>query len=180
MFASDFTTNKWMVLMSRTLVAGLAAALILAAAPAVRAEYASGRNIVAEAAAKKLVERRIDIIKTTLGLTPDQQKLWPAVEDAIRTQAATRHDRVAKLIAQRDSDDDVSVIELMRGRADALAQKAAALKKLADAWQPLYAKLEDHQKERLAFLAAYAMREFRDAAARRYMAADEEADDDEY
>lgn len=165
--------------MSRTLFAGLAAALVLAATPSVQAELAGGRRIVADAALKKLVDRRIDVLKTTLGLTPDQQKLWPAVEDAIRGRAAQRHERVSKLVAQARSEDDINPIDLMRSRATALSQKAAALNSLADAWQPLYAKLDDNQKDRLAFLAAYSMRELRDVASRRLMAADEEGDDDE-
>jgi hypothetical protein len=36
---------------------------------------------------------------------------------------------------------EVDPVELMRGRADALAQRAANLKKLADAWAPLYQTL---------------------------------------
>ena len=165
--------------MSRILFAGLAAALVFAATPSVQAEFAGGRHMVAEAALKKLVDRRIDILKTTLSLTPDQQKLWPAVEDAIRARAAQRHDRVTKLIKLAGSEDETNAIELMRNRAAALAAKATALKNLADAWEPLYTKLDENQKERLAFVAAYAVRELRDAAARRLMAADEEGEDDE-
>ena len=129
---------------------------------------------------QQLVERRIDVLKVTLGLTPDQQKLWPAVESAIRAQAARRHDRVAKLAARLASDNTGNVIDLMRSRADALAQKAVTLKNLADAWQPLYATLDDNQKQRLAFLAAYVVRELRDAASQRLMSADEEGDDEEF
>jgi hypothetical protein len=36
-----------------------------------------------------------------------------------------------------------------------LAERSAGLKKLADAWQPLYESLEPNQKQRLRFLAAY-------------------------
>lgn len=175
------TTNPWVILMSRTLVAGLLSAVfIFGATAAVQAEGAMGaRPTVGEAAVKALAQRRIDILKTTLSLTPDQQKLFPAVEDAIRSRAATRHERVAKLIKRAQSEEDVNPIDLMRGRADALAAKAAELKKLADAWQPLYASLDENQRDRLAFLAAYVVRELRSAAARRIMAADEDADDEE-
>ena len=169
-----------MDLMSRTLFAGLTAALVLAATPSVQAESASGRHPVADAAVQQLVERRIDILKTTLGLTPDQQSLWPPVEAAIRAQSARRHERVAKLAARLDSGNEGNMIDLMRSRADALAQKASTMKALADAWAPLYAKLDDNQKDRLAFLAAYAVRELRDAAARRIMSADEEGDDEDF
>ena len=40
---------------------------------------------------------------------------------------------VAERLGQQRAVDPV---ELLRGRADALAQRAAGLKKLADAWQP--------------------------------------------
>src|SRR6478736_1650204 len=117
-----------MDLMTRTLFAGLTAVLVLAATPSVQAQTATARHPVAEAAMQQLVERRIDVLKVTLGLTPDQQKLWPAVESAIRAQAARRHERVAKLAARLASDSTGNVIDLMRNRADALAQKATTLK----------------------------------------------------
>jgi hypothetical protein len=49
----------------------------------------------------------------------------------------------------------------MRGRADALAQRAANLKKLADAWAPLYQTLNPDQKERMRLLAMRVLRELR-------------------
>jgi hypothetical protein len=45
--------------------------------------------------------------------------------------------------------------------ADALAQQSADLKKLADAWQPLYATLSPDQKRRMAFLTVFVLREVR-------------------
>jgi hypothetical protein len=181
-----------MALMSRTLVAALTAALIIVASPSAQAQGqgvspqgtsvnpqgagVSGRT-VGDAAAKALVERRIEVVKMALALKPEQQKLWPAVEDAIRARAAARHERLTKLIALRNSQDDLNPIDVMRQRANALIQKGTALNKLADAWQPLYATLDDNQKERLAFLAAYVVRELRHAAASRMMAVDEEYED---
>jgi len=166
--------------MRRTLLAGFAAALILGMlAPAQAQSTSGGRPKAAEAVAKALVERKVEILKTALSLTPEQQKLWPAVEDSIRTRAAMRLGRITKLVALRDSDKDVSPIEMMRIRADTLANKATELKKLADAWQPLYATLDSNQKDRLAFLAAFALRELRNAASDRLAAADEEDDEEE-
>jgi hypothetical protein len=49
---------------------------------------------------------------------------------------------------------EVDPIELFRGRADALAQRAAGLKKLVDAWEPLYRTLTPDQKKRMRFLAS--------------------------
>ena len=58
-----------------------------------------------------------------------------------------------------------------------LAQRAAGLKKLADAWQPLYASLNDAQKERLRFLAVYVLQEMRDAVESRRMQSEDEEDE---
>lgn len=165
--------------MRRTLLAPLAAALMLGALGSAQAQDRGTRPQAAQAVAKALAERKIEIVKTTLGLTPEQQKLWPAVEDAIRSRATMRINRISKLVALRDSDKDVSPIEMMKIRADALANKATELKKLADAWQPLYATLDSNQKDRLAFLAAFAVRELRNAASDRLMAADEQDDEEE-
>jgi hypothetical protein len=47
-------------------------------------------------------------------------------------------------------------------RADAMAERAAGLKKLADAWQPLYETLDTNQKARMRLLAVVVLREMRD------------------
>ena len=52
---------------------------------------------------------------------------------------------------------EVDPVELMRGRADALAQRAATLKKLADAWAPLYQTLNPDQKERMRLLMMHVL-----------------------
>jgi len=60
-------------------------------------------------------------------------------------------------------------------RSDALSERAADLKKLAAAWQPLYQTLSADQKRRLGFVAMYVVREMRDRAEqRRIEVADEE------
>jgi hypothetical protein len=55
----------------------------------------------------------------------------------------------------------------MHRRADALTQRAADLKTLADAWQPLYQTLTPDQKRRMGFLALYVLRELRDGVEQR-------------
>ena len=58
-------------------------------------------------------------------------------------------------------------IDFLRRRADALAQRSADLKKLAGAWEPLYKTLSPDQKQRMAFLALYVLREVRNTAEER-------------
>jgi hypothetical protein len=54
----------------------------------------------------------------------------------------------------------------MQRRADALAQRSADLKKLADAWQPLYQTLEPDQKRRMALLTIVVLRHMGNVAER--------------
>ncbi|MGB8237246.1 MAG: hypothetical protein WCF35_15570, partial [Pseudolabrys sp.] len=44
-----------------------------------------------------LTDMRIDLVKAALQLTPDQQKYWPAIENAIRARAEDRKARLAKI-----------------------------------------------------------------------------------
>ena len=101
-------------------------------------------------------DARIAAVHAGLKLTPDQEKLWPPVEAAVRDFAKLRLDRAnARLKASDDSKDaqkpDDPVARL-RERADNMATSAAALKKIADAADPLYKTLDDGQKRRLAIL----------------------------
>ena len=102
-------------------------------------------------------DARIAAVHAGLKLTPDQEKLWPPVEAAVRDFAKLRIDRAnARMNAQKDDpgcqqkpDDPVA---RLRERADNMATTAAAMKKIADAADPLYKTLDDGQKRRLAIL----------------------------
>jgi hypothetical protein len=115
-----------------------------------------------------LTDERILIVKAALRLTPDQEKYWPAVEHAIRDRAEHRQARVASAETRIGELRNGGLIEALRNRdpvaflnrrADALAQRAADLKKLADAWQPLYQTLSPDQKRRMAFLTVFVLRQ---------------------
>jgi hypothetical protein len=92
-----------------------------------------------------------------LKLNADQEKLWPAIETAVRDFAKIRIERAnARINAQKDDsnaqqkpDDPVA---RLRDRAETMATSAAAMKKIADAADPLYKTLDDGQKRRLAIL----------------------------
>lgn len=165
--------------MPRFLTAGLAALFIatssLAFAQAPSAMPPGGGPTPQDLAA--LTDTRIELVKAALQLTPDQQKLWPAVEQAIRSRAAMRQGRLAKLAAAMNSDKEYTPIEILRARADGLVERGTALKKLVDAWQPLYDSLDARQKVRLRILAVLVVREMRDRISERLEAAD--YDDDE-
>ena len=110
---------------------------------------------------KVVTDARIGIVKAALQLTPEQEKLWPPVEEAIRARAEARYNRMVAVAGKLDQQREVDPVELMRGRADALAQRAGNLKKLADAWAPLYQSLNPDQKQRMRLLAMRVMRELR-------------------
>ncbi len=101
-------------------------------------------------------DARIAAVHAGLKLTADQEKLWPPVEAAVKEFAKLRIDRAnARMNAPRDDssqqkpDDPVT---RLRERADTMATSAAAMKKIADAADPLYKTLDDSQKRRLAVL----------------------------
>ena len=114
---------------------------------------------------KSLTDMRVGIVKAALQLTPDQEKLWPAVEEAIRNRAKNRQARLER-IAELHENGSMEVlgnpVELMQRRADRLVQRGADLKKLAEAWEPLYKTLSEDQKNRLAFVWSVSWRGMRD------------------
>jgi hypothetical protein len=102
-------------------------------------------------------DARIAAVHAGLKLTPDQEKLWPPVEAAVRDFAKLRMDRAnARMNAQHDDSKDAQQsddpVARLRERADSMTATAAALKKIADAADPLYKTLDDGQKRRLRVL----------------------------
>ena len=105
------------------------------------------------------VDARIASVKAGLKLTPDQEKLWPAVESSVRDFAKLRIDRANARMEERKARENdtqgntpVNPVDRLQKRADNMAATAAALKKIAGAADPLYKTLDDGQKRRLAVL----------------------------
>ena len=104
-------------------------------------------------------DARIAAVHAGLKLSPDQEKLWPPLETAVRDFAKLRMDRAnARMDTKPDNSkpDDAQKPEdpvaRLRGRADDMVASGTALKKIADAADPLYKTLDDGQKRRLAIL----------------------------
>ncbi|MDW6023710.1 Spy/CpxP family protein refolding chaperone [Mesorhizobium sp. BAC0120] len=144
---------------------------VLAHAQAQGTPDASARQQLSATEMESLTDARIAIVKFALQMTPEQEKLWPAVEEAIRSRAAGRQARLAAHKARIDELRDRNAIEnwqnrdpvdFLRRRADALAQRAAEVKRLADAWQPLFETLSPDQRRRLAVVAVFVFRDMRD------------------
>lgn len=101
-------------------------------------------------------DAKIAAVHAGLELNADQERLWPPVESAVRDLVRIRLDRANARMrsdgnaqAPQNADDPVA---RLRGRADTMAATAEAMKKIADAADPLYKTLDDGQKRRLAFL----------------------------
>ena len=122
-------------------------------------------------------------MKGALQLTPEQQKYWPPVENAIRARAEDRRDRFAKIAETMGKRADESPAEVMgnrdpiaflQRRAEALAQRSADLNKLAEVWQPLYKTLSPEQRQRMAALAVFVLHDMTDAVERRRLQSDDD------
>ncbi|MBV9559549.1 MAG: Spy/CpxP family protein refolding chaperone [Bradyrhizobium sp.] len=106
-----------------------------------------------------MIDARIAAVHAGLKLTADQEKLWPPVEAAVRDFAKLRIDRANARMKADDAPQDQQQpddpIARLRDRADGMAASATALKKIADAADPLYKSLDDGQKRRLAMLTRH-------------------------
>ena len=136
-------------------IAGVAA-LAIAGSTAVYAQHhrhwSHGQMRTSPEDRAAFADARIAAVHAGLKLNADQEKLWPAVESAVREFAKLRIDRAnARMNAPADSAKPDPVTRL-RERADNMATSAAAMKKIADAADPLYKTLDEGQKRRLSVL----------------------------
>src|ERR1700716_3711077 len=129
--------------MNKAIIAGVAA-LVIAGSTAVYAEHRPWfRDHVRFSPEDKaaFVDARIAAVKAGLKLTPDQDKLWPPVEAAVRDFAKLRIDRAnARMNAQKDDSQDTQKpddpVARLRDRAETMAASAAALRRISDAADP--------------------------------------------
>jgi zinc resistance-associated protein len=150
--------------MRKIIVAGLTALALLSPSlsfaeesPGPRGAIEQGRWRPSPEDMKAFTDARIAALKAGLQLTPDQEKNWPAVEQAIRDMAKARQDRMANWRERGKDEKGEDALARIRARADRMTQRAVELRKLADAAEPLYQALSDDQKHRLRFLVHMAM-----------------------
>ncbi|MFZ3350104.1 MAG: Spy/CpxP family protein refolding chaperone [Xanthobacteraceae bacterium] len=135
------------------------------------------RHPVNPADVAAFTDARIAALKAGLELTPDQQKNWPAFEQALRDMAQLRMQRIEARQARmqqggaqpgaapqegaapqqgatpQPAETSKSPFDRLARRADAMSKTSAALKKVAETGAPLYQSLTDAQKERFKTLA---------------------------
>jgi hypothetical protein len=104
-----------------------------------------------------MLDARIAAVHAGLKLNADQEKLWPPVEAAVRDFAKLRIDRAnARMTAiQADADKPEDPVARLRQHAEDMGATSSALKKIADAADPLYKTLDEGQKRRLAALTRH-------------------------
>jgi hypothetical protein len=95
---------------------------------------------------KAFIDERVGAIKDGLELTPEQERQWPRLEEALRDVTEAR---IARLEAWKERTPSNDPLETMREQADAMAEHAGELKKLVNAAEPLYGTLSEAQKHRL-------------------------------
>ncbi|MEK9278024.1 MULTISPECIES: Spy/CpxP family protein refolding chaperone [unclassified Bradyrhizobium] len=107
------------------------------------------------------VDARIAAVHAGLKLNADQEKLWPPVEAAVRELAKLRIDRANARMnagpgdAAKETATPEDPVARLRQRAEDMGATSAALKKIADAADPLYKTLDEGQKRRLAVLTRH-------------------------
>jgi hypothetical protein len=169
-------------MLKRTL--GIVTALFIVGAPMAYAQGAAGagkahdNGRLSQTEFKILTDARVGMVKVALQLTPEQQPYWPAVEDAIRARSEARYRRLSAFEEHMGQWREVDPVQFYRERADALAERAAGLKKLADAWQPLYQSLTPDQKMRLRLVTVRALESLGGALESRRMDMYDEEDSD--
>src|SRR5215470_13824656 len=100
--------------MLKIMTAGVTA-LFITAAPVAYAQTPSARPLerFTAADASALADARMDIVRAALRLTPEQEKFWPAVEDAVHTMAKDRQARIENAIARVREAREHSPIEVL-------------------------------------------------------------------
>lgn len=89
----------------------------------------------------------IERIKAELNLTPEQEKHWYIFSSAMHYLGHNGAERLNLRIARAKRDPPDDIIEQMRNEAQFLVDRAADQRNVADAAEPLYASLDDKQKQ---------------------------------
>ncbi|MEX3638849.1 Spy/CpxP family protein refolding chaperone [Paraburkholderia sp. BR14320] len=113
-----------------------------AAAPA-SAPDTTATASAAKAGHERNVEDRIAYLHSQLKITPAQETQWKAFADVMRSNGET----MGQLFEQRKAATNVSALDDMKQYATIAQAHADGMKKLVDAFEPLYSSLSPEQKK---------------------------------
>jgi hypothetical protein len=152
--------------LSRGAIAALAAAIAIPAGVAIARHGDHGHggwHKMSPQARERLDEGKLAMAKTALKLSPEQDKLWSALETEIRAGFKMRAERMAERQKMREErgkqreeskddgkDDSASkpdLAERINKMSQRMSERAERAKAFAAAFTPLYASLSDEQKE---------------------------------
>jgi LTXXQ motif family protein len=92
-------------------------------------------------------DANIERIKNELNLTPEQEKNWSSFSSAMHYLGHNGADRLNLRVARAKRDPPDDIIEQMRNEAQFLVDRAQDQRNVADAAEPLFASLDDKQKQ---------------------------------
>jgi hypothetical protein len=126
----------------------LATAVSMGGAFAQTAAPAAAPDTTASAPAAKAghernVEDRIAYLHSQLKITPAQETQWKAFADVMRSNGET----MGQLFEQRKAAANVNALDDMKQYATIAQAHADGMKKLVDAFDPLYTSLSPEQKK---------------------------------
>jgi len=124
--------------------------LAKAPAPAAPAPALLTQQGVPELTAEQIVsssDANIERIKKELNLTAEQEKNWGSFASAMHYLGHNGADRLNLRIARAKRDPPDDIIEQMRNEAQFLVDRAADQRNVADSAEPLFATLDDKQKQ---------------------------------
>lgn len=116
-----------------------------------RGAYGSGRagSGLSEADRTAFFEARLASIKAGLMLTEAQQRLWPAVETAMREMMKQRIDWAERL---RKEGQPANHVDRMKRAGEFMTARGGAMTRMAEAMKPLLDSLTEEQKRRMSML----------------------------
>jgi hypothetical protein len=96
-----------------------------------------------------MMDARLGGMKAALKLTPDQNPLWEAFENAVRGAGKARMDDMRQMMENRERMSPAERMEAMSGH---MARRADELKTIAQTAKPLYGSLDETQKHKFELL----------------------------
>jgi hypothetical protein len=131
----------------KRILLGTLAASVLSASAAAQSDQPPTHAELVQHWAQASIESQLKTMKTSLGLTADQDTLWGPFESAVKDGAKGR-----VVALQKEQSDSLSPMDRNLAKADRIAQGQATIETMVEAAKPLYASLDETQKHKFVTL----------------------------